>query len=392
MVAYTNYPSDARVRREAETLSREAHFHVRFLSLKKSESPKVYHLNGVTVQELNISKYQGKGKKNYILSYLKFLKAASKELNRLLRAGNLDIVHVHNMPNFMIFSAIIPRIFGKKLVLDIHDSIPETYVSKFGEKKTQRLLFKLLAAEESLCCYLAHKVICVNQVQKHTLVDRGLKSKKALISLNVPDPEIFSPSHRGKTPYHPDNGFKLVYHGTITRRLGIDLAVRAVSLLKGKIPGLQFHVMGKGDDLESFADLSKSLNVENEIHFNCKMVPIENLPEMLSAMNVGIIANRKDPATELMLPVKMLEYMSLGIPVVAPRLKAIQHYFDENSIQYFEPENVGSLAESIYALYQDEELRRTHVKSAYEFLDEHGWESHKLDFINMYRELLNLNR
>ena len=104
-------------------------------------------------------------------------------------------------------------------------------------------------------------------------------------------------------------------------------------------------------------------------------------------MDIGIIGNRKDMATELMLPVKMLEYIAMGIPVVAPKLKTIEYYFNEKMLCFYEPENVESMADAIYKLYKDEKLRKKQAKNAKTFLDKYGWETHKMDLINLYRNL-----
>ena len=56
---------------------------------------------------------RGKSKKRYIASYLRFLVKAGVALNRMLRKGLLDAVHVHNMPNFIIFAAILPALQAK---------------------------------------------------------------------------------------------------------------------------------------------------------------------------------------------------------------------------------------------------------------------------------------
>ena len=388
MVAYTNYPSDARVRREAETLAATPGFQVLFLVLKDGAAPRTYKMSGVTVKELDISKYQGKSRKAYIFSYIKFVILAFTALKHLQASGRLDVVHIHNMPNFLVFSATLSRLSGKKIILDIHDSIPETYLSKFNANGRKKLLFSLFCAEEALCCRFVHKVVCVNHIQKKTLVSRGLNPDKVIVSLNVPDPRIFT--RVGSKPCAADSGeaFKLIYHGTVTQRLGIDLAIRAVAMLKNEIPQVEFHVMGKGDDLDDFIQLSKSLGLENRVYFNKKMVPLEELGQVICRMDVGVIANRKDMATELMLPVKMLEYMALGIPVVAPRLETIQHYFTEEMVQYYEPENVDSLAGAILQLYREKDKQRKQAKAAERFFDTYGWETHKRDLIGLYRELV----
>jgi len=386
MVAYTNYPSDARVRREAETIAAQPEYEVTFLTLKEGDIPRTYKKDDVLVREVDIQKYQGKSRIKYVYSYLKFLLTAFNAVNGLLISGKIDIVHVHNMPNFLVFAALGPRIFGKKVILDIHDSIPETYLSKF-ESRRNEIVFKLLCLEESICCRMAHRIVCVNHVQRDGLVERGLDAAKIFISMNVPDPRIFKRDSGNPAPPEKPDGFNLVYHGTVSKRLGIDIAIQAVAKLKDKIPQLRFNVLGLGDDLEEFIELAANLGIRDLVYFSRRVDPIEEIVELVRHMDLGVISNRRNLATEFMLPVKMLEYVSLGIPIVAPRLKAIQYYFDQDMVRYFEPEDVDSLARAILELYTDPELRGKQVAEADRFLGIYGWDNHKFDLLNVYREL-----
>jgi glycosyltransferase involved in cell wall biosynthesis len=85
-----------------------------------------------------------------------------------------------------------------------------------------------------------------------------------------------------------------------------------------------------------------------------------------------------------MLPVKMLEYVALEIPVVVPRLKAIQYYFSEEMVSYFKPEDSDSLASAIFALYQNRKKRETQASLARRFLERFNWEIHQRDFLALY--------
>ncbi len=386
MVAYTTYEFDTRVRREAETLASLDEYEVLFIVPKGGKTPRNFVLDGVNITELNLSKYQGNNKLRYIISYLNFTISAFIKCTKLLFTRNIDIFHFHNMPDFLVFAGIIPRLFGKKIILDIHDTMPETYVTKFRKGD---ILFKLFCLEEVSSCRFAHKIICVNHIQRDILVKRGIPSQKILVSMNVPDPKLFKNREATGVKAKRNNGnFRLVYHGTLAERLGINLALQAISKLNDKIPGLEFHIFGRissGYGLK-LVGLSRVLGTDPYVHFN-KTVPMESLLGVLEGMHLGVISNRKNIATELMLPVKMIEYITLSIPVIAPRLKTIQYYFSEEMVRYFEPEDVDSLAEAILDLYHNESKRTNQAKAAKGFIEKYGWEKQQMGLINLYKEL-----
>src|SRR6266851_825615 len=118
MIAYTNYPFDGRVRLEAESLVKWG-YEVFFLVPKRQAIPRTYSLDGVTVKELNVGKYGDKNRLRYILSYITFLGLAFVACTCLFVRLHVRVVHVHNMPNVLVFAAVVPRLFDCKVVLDL---------------------------------------------------------------------------------------------------------------------------------------------------------------------------------------------------------------------------------------------------------------------------------
>ena len=387
MIAYTVYAFDARVRREAETLAANG-YHVRCLTLRTGRTPAQYVLDGVEVCELSVPKYRGKRALAYAGSYFWFLAAASLTCVKLLWKRQLDVVHAHNLPDFLALAGVIPRLAGKKVVLDIHDSVPETFAAKFSESP---MLWKALCLEEKVSARVAHRVICVNHPQRDVLVARGIPAGKTFVSMNMPDPKIF-----GKPPVAPvamthkkaDRTFDLVYHGTMSERLGVDLIIRAIGLLRDRLSIARLHLWGSGDDLPQFQQLARDLGVEDRVLFEPKGFLLHDLPPRLRVMHAGVVGNRKSAAGDLMLPVKLLEYVSLDIPAIVPRLRTIQSYFSDDMVLYYEPEDIASLADCIQRLHTQPELGRRQAACARRFLAEYGWERQGPAMATFYRELV----
>jgi glycosyltransferase involved in cell wall biosynthesis len=183
-----------------------------------------------------------------------------------------------------------------------------------------------------------------------------------------------------------DGRFRVVNHGTIAKRLGIDLLVRAVAKLVPAVPEMELHIIGGGDDLEEIAALSRELGIHEKVHFH-QPVRWDVLPGELRGMDVGVIANRVNIASDLMLPSKLIDYVSLGIPAVVPRFKTIEHYFTGEMVSYFDAEDVESMAEAILRLYHDKARRQSQAAMAKSFLDQNGWDKNN-PLRRLYGELI----
>jgi glycosyltransferase involved in cell wall biosynthesis len=384
MIAYTDYATDSRVRLEAETLASHA-FRVLCLTTRNGGPPSRFQLDGVDVRELAVRKYRGKNLAAYLASYLLFLFSASAACLRLLWRGELDVVHVHNLPDFLVFAGLVPRLVGKKVVLDIHDSVPETFAAKF---KGRSLLHRLLCLEERISARVAHKVICVNQPQREQLVSRGIPCEKTAISMNVPDPRLFAPVPAASAPVEHAERLNLVYHGTMAERLGVDLIIRAVPLVRERFPYVQLHLWGRGDDLAEFQRLGDELRVSDAITFRPNGYRLEELAAQLASMDIGVVGNRQTAAGDLMLPVKLLEYVAVGVPAVVPRLKAIQHYFSDEMVTYYEPNDVAALADAICRLHEDRDRQQRQRQAARRFLALYSWDCHSSELLSLYKCLV----
>src|SRR5260370_29664665 len=138
--------------------------------------------------------------------------------------GKLDVVNFHNMQDILILSAIVPRLGGSKLVLDIHDPMPELSMSSnngASGKLSGKLLIKLLRLQEKISCGLADRVISVNESMRENLRGKGVCDDKIFIVHNFPAQRVFPIC--ATPPSWPRNGntLSLFYCGTATEHCGL---------------------------------------------------------------------------------------------------------------------------------------------------------------------------
>lgn len=379
IVAYTAYFSDGRVKRHAEALA-ERGDHTDVICLA---SPLSGPTNGVNVIGLELPRYRGSSRTGYMHSYMRFFARASLKAIQLSRAARYDVVIVCTMPDAAVLCAIGPRLLGSKVILDIHDTMPELYRDKFGGRRGA-LGARLLMVQERASAALAHRVLAVHELHRERLVKAGVPAQKIAVVMNLPDGRVFAP----RASQHLSNGlFTAVCHGTLTRRLGLDTALIASGLLRDSVPGFQLRVIGGGDYLDEGRQLARHLGLDGHVDF-MPPVPIGQLPWLLGDADLGIVPNHASSATHLMLPVKLLEYATLGIPIVAARLKTIEHYFDSQSVWFFDPENPATLAAAIEELHRDPERRAQMARRAREVAEGLSWERQRQEFYAVVDSLL----
>jgi len=364
MVLLNDYMGDSRVRREAEALvERGDTVDCICLSERKFDS-----LRGVRLLYPALNKYRGTSRTFLMLRYVQFFFYAFLKLSLEHLRKPYDIVQVHTMPDFLIFTALIPKLLGARLVLDIHDLMPELYVAKYGLSRSKWMV-RFITWIERRSVAFADRAIAVHKPHLDALIAHGNPRAKFSMLLNVPDNRIFA---RPPAVQPGGNAFTVLYHGTMPRRAGLDIALRAVARIRRDIPEIRFRLVGRGESLHELRTLAGELNITDCVSWQAG-VPVDQLPEIILGANVGIVPYRSDAFTQYVLPTKLMEYVAMGVPAVVSRLPAVEAYFDPGMVAYFEPGDEAGLAQQIVNLYRNPELARQYVARAAQFTETYNW-------------------
>lgn len=372
MVVHAYYPiGEPRVEREALALVAKG-FQVDLICLKDQGEPETEQIEGINIYRLPVRRHKGKGVFIQLLEYFSFFFLAFFKLTSLQWKKRYAVVQVHNLPDFLIFCAMIPKIMGARLILDLHDLMPEFYAGRFNSD-LNALPIRLLRLQERISCAFADQVITVTSLWRETLIQRGIPAEKIVVVMNVANDRIFQRQVRSNLPSGNGQPFRLIYHGTLAERYGIDLAIRAVDQLRASIPNIHLTIHGKGEYLETLVQLKDQLDLDQYVVFSTQYMPIADLPKLIGKAHVGLVPYRQDIFTDGILPTKMMEYVAVGIPMVAARTAAISAYFDENMVRYFTPGDVNDLANSILSLYLNQDLIKQLPINADQFSQRYNW-------------------
>ncbi len=333
-----------------------------------------------------IKKYQGDSMLSFLLSHCVFMLQASVWLLKVIFSRKIAFVHICNMPDYLMFISVIAKLFGKKVIWDIRDVTPAVWFSKTNDAELvpHGSGYKLMLNIQCWCGWLADYIFCADSNQKEYLSSNGVRSSKIDVFMNMPLINVF----RWIGPNNNPDVFRLVYHGTISHRLGLDLAIRAIYKVKEEIPSVRFDIIGSGEFSDELLLLVKELKLENYVSLNPSFIPIEEIPDWVEGASGALIPNRKTFVTDnFMLSHKMLEYIKMGVPVILPKLNILTKYVKDDEAVFYEPNDLGDMVSAIKIFYKTD--RSKLAENAMKFFERNGYSQNKNIIQNILHNINN---
>jgi len=383
MIAYSEFSRDARIRREAEALT-EIGYNVDFFTLKEKKMIRIQ--TNVNLIYLNLEQYRGNSNFKYIFSYLKFFFQSFIKILWLYPKKKYKLIYTHNMPDFLVFLGFIPKLFGCKLVHDIHDLMPDIYRTKF-KGGLSIIIYYLLLFQEQISCFLANKVITVHEPLKKILVqEHKIKSEKIQIVRNIADDKLFTPINQYETKTQE---FRILHHGTIAERFGLDYIVKEFNRVKHKYPNIKLDIYGKGDGNSEIKlkNLITKLKLNKNITLHGQ-VPLEDIPKIIASSNLGVISYKPDKSTDMFLPLKLLEYIAMEVPALTIRNTTINYYFKENHFFFYKHGVKNSFSNMIINILENPECLKEVKNKMKKIKTDFNWENEKRSLQKIVTEIL----
>ena len=389
MVTFSPFPFDPRPRRAVEALVGEG-ASVDLICLGGDEAPKREILNGVNVRRLAM-KHERRGKLEYGYRYGAFILVSSAIFAIRSLARRYDLVYVHNMPDILVLSALIPKALGAKVVLDLHDPMPELMMTIFNSTSDSKSV-GMMKRLEKWSIARTDLVVTASVTFKRIFSSRSCSAEKIAVVMNSPDGRIFPfyPVQVG-SPASQDRKerFVIMYHGSIVERNGLGVAIDALAQVRQAIPAAELRIYGaRTAFLDRVMEMARSKNLQDAVHYlGPKM--LEDLVGEIEKCDIGIIPNQRNAFTDINTPTRIFEYLALGKPVIAPATLGIQDYFKPDSLLFFEAGNAGDLARQIeYAFSHPREVLDV-VRKGQEIFLTHSWDSERETLLGRVSEILN---
>jgi glycosyltransferase involved in cell wall biosynthesis len=375
VVAYSFYAYDNRVRRYAEALTQRGD-HVDVIALRRRGQPMVEIINGVRILQIQERTKNERRKLTYLCRLLLFFVRSMTLLTKRHFKNRYDLFHIHSVPDFLVFTAWIPKLMGAKVVLDIHDILPEFYASKF-RISCESAIGQCLKRIERAATRFADHVIVSNHLWQEKLLARSIRSSaKCTTILNFPDPNIFARHNLAR----PGGTVVILYPGALNYHQGVDIAIRAFARIKDEAPCAMFYIHGEGDQKRDLSNLIEGLGLTNRV-FLRDPVPLTEVAAIMERADIGVVPKRNDQFGNEAFSTKILEFMAVGVPVIVADTTIDRYYFDDSVVKFCRSGDEKDLAACMRQLITDVELRRRLAVRAEEFVARNSWAKKKADYL-----------
>lgn len=389
MVTFSAYPFDPRPRRAIDALV-GAGATVDLVCLGDEKAPRREVRNGIDVLRVPL-KHPRRGKLEYALRYGLFILASGFVFALRSLRRRYDLVYVHNMPDILVLSALIPKALGAKVVLDLHDPMPELMKTIFNvsdENQSVQWMKRL----EKWSIARADLVVTVNIACQRIFSSRSCRAEKIAVVMNAPDGQIFP--FRGAADQEAGTRsntkpFIIMYHGSLVERNGLDVAIDALAQVRQAIPNAELHVFGRSTAfLEQMREFAKDKGVHDWVRYQGPR-KLEELVTEIGRCDVGVIPNHRNAFTDINTPTRMFEYLALGKPVIAPSTLGITDYFNKDSLLFFDAGDAADLARQIEFAYSHPKEILEVTQRGQAVYREHTWDRERQTLLERTSDILN---
>lgn len=343
-------PFDRRVWMEATTL-RAAGWEVSIIC-PTGKGFETHHevLEGVHIYRHDLPA-EGQGLSGYVREYASAVRSQFRLARRIWRKRTFDVVHICNPPDLLFLVAAWYKVFhGARVIFDQHDIMPELYEAKFRRRDWG---YAVTRVAERLTFATADVVISTNESYRNIALTRGRKRPaEVFVVRSAPDLQRFCPTQ-------PETGFRrgrphlVGYVGVMGPQEGLDHLLRAVDRIV-RVNGredISFMLIGDGPSRASLRKMTHALGLDDYVEFAGR-VPDEELIRRLCSSDLCVNPDPKNPFNDASSMNKILEYMSLGKPIVQFDLKEGRRSAADASV-YAVPNDDADLAQKIMSCVDD---------------------------------------
>ncbi len=388
MLLDNEFPPDIRVENEALSLIKAGH-EVHILSYNHGRRLPYELYLGIHVHRFDIHRQVAKKMLGLIHQVPLYKLIWGSQAKKMLGKTSFEAVHIHDLPLCFLANVIRKR-FNIPVTADMHENYPYLVAEQpfmnswFGKLFLSK---KIWLRREKQWLESADHIICVATEMGDRL--RQVLGEHCEITI-VPNTLGFDAFAKMQVNVEGlkerfDHQFNVVYIGGIDTMRGIDVLIRAGSIIAGKIPVLKIILVGSGKIIPELEALSTSLDMEKHVVFE-GWKPSSSVQSYIELSDVCVIPHLKTVQTDNSSPNKLFQYMYFGKPVISSNCRSLEKIIaQERCGLIFEDRNPADLADKLLLLYHNTDLKHSLGRNGYQaVMNTYNWDATSKGLLKIY--------
>jgi len=297
-----------------------------------------------------------------------------------------DVVHYRNVWDGL-FIAQNKKRFGYKTLFEVN-GLPSIEL-KYHYPGIDLDLLSKIKEQEVATLHLSDAIICPSNVTREYIASLGLSRKLVTVIPNGVSPSDFSPSplpsREGRVPV-------LLYIGTLADWQGLEVIIKAMpKILEQQSVRLQLVGRGRSRQRKLLSKQIRKLGIEENVIVQ-SAVPHHEIPALIAEADICVapLGLNDRNVTQGACPIKVLEYMAAGRPLIASNMPIVRELVREDvDALLFSPNDSDDLARQVLSLLNNIELSKRLAASASErVLTKFTWHESQKKLVKVYEKLL----
>ena len=297
-----------------------------------------------------------------------------------------DVVHYRNIWDGLHIAQNKKR-HGYKTLFEVN-GLPSIEL-KYHYPGLDSDLVSKIKEQEIATLHLSDAIICPSNVTRDYIASLGLNRKLVTVIPNGVSASDFSPSPLPERDGHVP---VLLYIGTLADWQGLDIVIKALPRILEQQP-VRLHIVGHGRSRQRkiLSKQIRKLGVEGSVTVQ-PAIPHHEIPALIAKSDICVapLGLNDRNVTQGACPIKVLEYMAAGRPLLASNMPIVRELVREDmDALLFSPNDPDDLARQVLTLLNDFELSKRLAQSASErALSKFTWHESQKKLGKVYEKLL----
>jgi len=305
--------------------------------------------------------------------------------------GRYDVVLWNDLPG-VVAAAELAHATGARLLFDMHENHADNMWSTERDegRPSYRYNVNAWSAYERRALDAVDRVIVnIEEMGARLIGMHGVDPMRIDVVRNAEPPDLWPQAQADPAYAARFSGRRvLLYVGGLSRHRGIDVIVKAMALVRDRLPDFAFVVVGDGNGLAEWLALSHSLRLDDVVIFEGRK-PFREAQNYYRIAEFGVIPHHQYGQTDNGIPHKLAQNFIAGLPVLVSSCHALERIIrDTGAGRVFRAGEPSSAAEEIVAL-ANRDIRAKAAAAARRVVTDgqFAWERMRADLLAAFGKL-----